>query len=361
MSTVRQHSKQYKFDVVYFLPWKNQLEPDLRALGCKVTCLSSNNVFQIVLKIPGLLKLIREGRYDFVHAHLPWTGIISRVVCKILDVPLVYTEHNIVSKYKMPTRIFHKLTYNWQDYVVAVSDEVERAIRKELNPSIPIRTIVNGVDTVALDRTTYNVVELRKQFGLDRDAIIVGTVAVFRPQKRLDRWIRIARTVSNKFDNVRFVMVGDGLLRTELERQAYPPAPAGGAPPSGAGGSGLGGSIIFAGLTSEPDKWMACMDIFLMSSDFEGLPVALLEAMSLECVPVVTLAGGIPSVVSNEENGFLYQPEDEAHAEQIIGKLIQEKETVQHMGKNARSKIVSSFGIEKMVNALEEVYDHVIS
>lgn len=345
VSTIRQHSKHYQFDVVYFLPWKNQLVPDLQAIGCNVVCLPSNNVLQILMNVPTLLRLMRKEKYDLIHAHLPWACIAARIATRLARIPLVYTEHNIFGKYKFATRFFHKLTFGWQHYVIAVSAEVENAIRTELNPIIPVRVISNGVDTSQLIRSKYNVEALKKKYSVDPDVVVVGTVAVFRQQKRLDRWLRIAEQVSQQFPQVYFIMVGEGLLRNDLERQ----------------GSALikNKKLHFAGLSAEPDGWMACMDIYLMSSDFEGLPVALLEAMSMECVPVVTRAGGIPSVIDHGENGFLYQQEDEERAVLFVGELVCNIEKRQRMGANARAKIVGSFGIKKMVESIEEVYEDV--
>ena len=345
VSTIRQHSKHYQFDVVYFLPRKNQLVPDLQAIGCSVVCLPSSNVLQILMNVPTLLRLMRKEKYDIIHAHLPWACIAARIATRFAKIPLVYTEHNIFDEYKIPTRFFHKLIFGWMQYVIAVSGEVENAIRKEVHPKARVRTISNGVDTQALDRSLYNVASLKEKYFLDPNALIIGTVAVFRQQKRLDRWLRIAEQVSQQFPQVYFIVVGEGLLRSDLERQ----------------GSALikNKKLHFAGLSAEPDGWMACMDIYLMSSDFEGLPVALLEAMSMQCVPVVTRAGGIPSVIDHSENGFLYQQEDEAQAVLFVGDLVCNIEKRQKMGVSARAKIVGSFGIKKMVESIEEVYEDV--
>jgi L-malate glycosyltransferase len=346
ISTISEHSKRYKFDVVYFLPWKNQLVDDIQMLGCQVVCLPSKNVAQMMLKIPALCRMVRDGNYDLIHAHLPWAGIVARIGGRITNVPVIYTEHNIVNRYNRATFFFHKLTFGWLRYVIAVSEGVEHAIRTELNPSVPLRTIANGVVTDKLDRSKYDQAQIRKQNALGNDVVIIGTVAVFTRQKRLDRWLRIADRVAREFPEVFFVIVGDGLLREELETQA----------------SALiqGRRLRFVGLSPRPDLWMACMDIYLMSSDFEGLPVALLEAMSMECVPVATEVGGICSVVDNRKNGFLYEPNDENSCVLAISSLIRDKKMMGSMGRNARAKVVSTFGIEKMVAAIEDVYEEVL-
>jgi len=345
VSTIRQHSPQYKFDVVYFLPWKNQLVNDLNTLGCQVTCLSSRSVPFMLLKLPALCRLIKDRQYDLIHGHLPWSGIMARLAGRITKVPVVYTEHNNFSKYKGVTRFFNKLTIEWQKIIIAVSDEVAETLKRRVKPKVEVITILNGVDTGEFDRSMYSVNLLRQEFQLPVDAIIVGTVAVFRPQKRLDRWLSIAEALSRKFQNLHFVIVGDGLLREELKRIANPLV--------------AKKRLDFAGLSDVPERWMACMDIYLMSSDFEGMPVALLEAMSMECVPVVTKVGGIPLVIDQGENGFLYATEDEEAAVAHISELVNDLEKRNEMSRKARKKIELEYGVKKMVIALEEVYNKV--
>lgn len=343
VSTIRQHSAHYRFDIVYFLPWKNQLVADLEKLGCQVTCLSSGNVLVMLFRLPALVRLIKKNKYDLLHGHLPWSGILARMAGSILGVPVVYTEHNSFSKYKSITRFANKHTIEWQQKVIAVSHEVSETLQREVKPKVDVVTILNGVDTTEFDPALFLKHNLRQTLNLPADAVIVGTVAVFRPQKRLDRWIRIADALLEKFDHVHFVIVGDGLLRDDLLRQAAPWVEK--------------KRLTFAGLSDRPEQWMACMDIYLMSSDFEGMPVALLESMSMGCVPVVSQVGGIPMVVDHGVQGFLYPPEAEHEAVEYIIQLLNHPDQRMQLAKRARIKIEAYYSVSKMVVALERVYD----
>ncbi len=345
VSTIRQHSNAYHFDVVYFLPWKNQLVEDLQRLGCRVTCLSASNVAQMILQLPRLYRLVRANDYDLLHGHLPWSGILARMVGRLSGIPVVYTEHNIFHKYKWPTRFANRFTMGWQHTVIAVSDEVSKVLLASVQPTVPVCTIPNGVDTEEFDRRRFDVLKLKEQFHLPEPAIIVGTVAVFRQQKRLDRWIAIAKDLINFNENLIFVIVGDGLIRSSLEEKA----------------SSLirDGRIRFAGLSETPEQWMACFNIYLMSSDFEGLPVALLEAMSMECVPVVTAVGGIPSVIDQGQDGFMFEPEDLEEAVEKIKTLVNDESLRKRTGFAARQKVEAKFSVIKMVTQLEQIYQRV--
>lgn len=299
----------------------------------------------MLLKLPVLCWLIKKQKYDLLHGHLPWSGILARLAGKITGVPVVYTEHNNFSKYKSITRLANKFTMEWQRVVIAVSQEVADTLHKEVMPKVEVVTILNGVDTTEFDPSAFAPHQLRKDLQLPADAIVVGTVAVFRPQKRLDRWLRIASTLAEKFPNLHFVIVGNGLLREELMHQAASLIEK--------------KRLVFAGLSATPEQWMACMDIYLMSSDFEGMPVALLESMSMSCVPVVTQVGGIPSVIDHGINGFLFSRVEEQAAVDHIVQLVNYPEQRIQLAKAARQKIKTSYSVTKMVTALEHVYDQV--
>jgi len=355
VSTIPHHHSDYEFEVVYFLPCKNQLVKDLEARGCRVTLIPSRNVLMMVLNLPVLVRMIRTGRYDLLHAHLPWAGIIVRVVGKLLNIPVVYTEHNLFNRYRGITRLCSRLTFSWQKRVIAVSDRVAEVLNESLQSSVPIKVIANGVDVEEFrksDQSTasWSVEEPGRAgqpasgpwLGFPQDSLIVGTIAGLSDQKRIDRWIQIATAVVQRNPRVGFVVVGDGVLRQRLEEQA--------------GHLKKENKIRFVGMTSQPAAWLDCFDIFLMSSDFEGLPVALLEAMSMECVAVSTAVGGIPTVIDHGRTGYLYEPEQWQQAVDVILDLANKPAVRQQMGMAARQTVIRKFSVVRMVKELEYLY-----
>ncbi len=346
LSTIKHHSKEYSFDIVFFLWDKNQLRDDLIGLGCSVYCLHSNNVLQMVLNLPEFMSLLKKNKYHLIHAHLPWSGIVARLAGKLTKTPVVYTEHNLFSRYNKVTQFFSKVSFNHQSIVIAVSVQVASSLRELVNPKVPLLVIQNGVDVDEFDRKKNDRKILMSKYHLPTNACIIGTVTALSNQKRIDRWLTIAAEIASRIPDVYFVIVGDGVLRMELERQASPLIE--------------NGKLTFAGITSDPASWMACMDIFLMSSDYEGLPVALLEAMSMSCVPVATKVGGIPSIIENGLNGVLYEATDIEFATSGICNLLENKERRKTLSENARSTIAQHFSVKKMVASLEKIYSSLI-
>lgn len=343
--TIQQHNKRFQFDVVYFLPWKNQMVKELEQLGCRVYLLPANKTLLMLWRIPSLVRLIQKGKYNLIHCHLPWAGIVGKIAGKLTGVPVVYTEHNNFSSYNVLTRWLHQLKFNWYAKVIAVSADAEQALRQALGARTNISVILNGVNTDSFSRKRYDILSWKDKLKIPRDKIIVSTVAVFRPQKRLDRWITIAEKIVRKYDGVFFIIIGDGLIREELMQQAQ--------------GSSLNNNLMFAGLVEDPRPFLACTDIYLMSSEFEGLPVALLEAMSMECLPVVTAVGGIPAVVDST-NGVLYDRNDIETASARIIEFAQDETKRKSYAEQARTAVSARYSMQRMVGELESTYDEVL-
>ena len=285
----QKHKVEYHY--LYFLPWKNQLVSELEQYGGKVTCLPASNNWQMMTRVPDVRRYIQQHQINLVHAHLPWAGLVARLACKGTHVPLIYTEHNIQERYHWATRLLNKWTFGMQQQVVAVSNDVKESILRHIGQVVPVNTVVNGIDTEKYQRKQPAALQLKEALGIDPAAPVIGTVAVFRQQKRLDRWLELFAAVHRQYPQVRGLLVGDGPLRTELQAKAK--------------AMGLEKVVLFPGLQANSVSWMSAMDIFLMTSDFEGMPLALLEAMSSGCAVVSTSVGGVPEVITHGKNGLL--------------------------------------------------------
>jgi glycosyltransferase involved in cell wall biosynthesis len=118
--------------------------------------------------------------------------------------------------------------------------------------------------------------------------------------------------------------------------------------------------IIFPGLQTDVLPWMSAMDIFMMTSSFEGLPIALLEAMSMECAIVTTDAGGIKELVRDGNDGFMKPVNEWMDLQQPLGLLISQPELLKEFGQKSRNRVIESFSITAMVDQIEKIYLDVI-
>jgi L-malate glycosyltransferase len=335
---------RFEFHYIYFLPWKNQMVKAIEQAGGKVTCLSATNNLLILLKAKAIARYVRHNNIQLIHAHLPWAGFVGRWMHRITGTPLLYTEHNKQERYHFLTRWLNRLTFRWQTLVIAVSGDVEESICKNINPAIPVKQVLNGVNTEFFRRNPEEGNQIRQQYKIPADAIVVGTVAVFRFQKRLKEWIDVFQAALVQHPNLVGVMVGDGPLREELVKHIHRLK--------------LESKFIMPGLQTEVRPWYSAMDIFMMTSVFEGLPIALLEAMSMECAVVTTDAGGIKEVITHEVNGLMKAVDQYMDLSDDVIALSQNQEQRQSLASAGRQRVMKAFGMTIMVKELEKLYSN---
>ncbi|SHG57493.1 Glycosyltransferase involved in cell wall bisynthesis [Chryseolinea serpens] len=342
--TLKLHDKtQFEFHYIYFLPWKDQMVESIRQQGAKVTCFKANNNLQLMTKARQVARYVKENKIQVIHAHLPWAGILARRVAKMCSIPVLYTEHNKQERYHWGTRTMNLLTMNALNTVIAVSADVAESIQKHKpNLKIPVRTILNGVNTSHFRRDQVSSTEIRDALNIPAKAPVIGTIAVFRFQKRLDVWMEMAAEILRKFPETHFIVVGDGPLKNELmaKRDSL----------------GLATRLHMPGLKTEVRPYLAAFDLYMMSSVFEGLPIALLEAMAMECPIVTTDAGGIREVIRHEEDGLLCGVENPQELVTLATGLLSDDRVRLGYGTRARQRVLDHFSMEKMVAQLEALY-----
>jgi glycosyltransferase involved in cell wall biosynthesis len=341
---LKQHSKEgWEFHYIYFLPWKNQMVEALTQNGGRVTCLSAKNNIELIFKWKQVQAYIHLHKIDIVHCHLPWAGVLGRILYKKLKiVPVVYTEHNKQERYHIATRVLNRLTFNWQSAAIGVSGDVVQSIKKNIGVTIPVYEVLNGVNTEAFIRDKEAGVAIRQSLQIPSDALVVGTVAVFRFQKRLKEWLDVFAAATHGLDNVYGIIVGDGPLKEEIMQHRKK--------------LGLEAKVFMPGLETNVKPWMSAMDVFMMSSVFEGLPIALLESMSMACAICTTDAGGIKEVIHDNENGYIAGVDDLSLLQKKLNQLLTSKSEIARLGHNARSTVIQSFSMKKMVSALDALY-----
>ncbi len=341
--TLLQHNKKdFEFHYIYFLPWKNQMVAGIENAGGKVMNLSAKDNIRIMLKAEQIIKYIRKNKIDVVHCHLPWAGFVGRYIYSRTKVPVLYTEHNKQERYHNITKILNKVSFNKQTAVIAVSNDVAESIEKNIHPFVPVHTILNGVNVAHFKRDVASGKNMRQQLGIPEDAIVIGTIAVFRFQKRLKEWILLLKDICEKYPNVMGCMVGDGILNPEIRGFLKE--------------QNMESKILMPGLQTNVLPYMSAMDIYLMTSEFEGLPIALLEAMSMECAIVTTDAGGIKEVIRNNVDGFTIPVSDWKNLYQPLSYLIENPFEIQSWGAKARKRVEESFSIKTMVEQTEKLY-----
>jgi glycosyltransferase involved in cell wall biosynthesis len=290
-----------------------------------------------------LWRLQRARGYDLIQADLPLAGVLARAVGRRQGVPVVYTEHNLQERYHPLTGWLNARTYGWNEAVVAVSEEVAASVaRHGLDGRTRLVTVPNGVPVEAVRAEAGNVDGLRAELGIPADHQVVGTVAVLRRQKRLADWLAVAARAAAEREDVTFLLVGDGPEAEALRARART--------------LGLGERLRMPGFRPDGRRLLGLMDLYLMTSDYEGLPVALLEAMALGVPAVATAVGGIPAVMEEGQDGFLTPVGAVDELARRTVDLLDDLALSRRMGEAAARKIEEGYHIRQRVRRLEDLY-----
>ena len=341
--TLKLHNQEeFEFHYIYFLPWKNQMVAGIESAGGKVNLFKATNNIQILFQIFNVIKYIRKNKIVLIHCHLPWAGFLGRLIFKLIKIPVFYSEHNIQERYHFITKTLNKITFNWQTKVIAVSDDVSKSISSVIHPKVEIITILNGVNTDSYKRDINLGLQKRKEYNIDKNVVLIGTVAVFRFQKRLKEWVELFKLSHEKNPSIRGCIIGDGILKEDILSHVK--------------ALGMEAFITFPGLQTNVMPWFSAIDIFMMTSSFEGLPIALLEAMSMECAIVSTDAGGIKQVIRNEKDGFISSVDQWQSLQTPLNYLIENLAEIKVYGEKARQRVIDSFSIGLMVSKTELLY-----
>lgn len=330
----------------YFLPWKDALVRPLRDAGAAVECFSARSPAGILARVPSIAAHLRAHEIDLVHCHLPLAGVAGRLAAALARVPLVYTEHNLMERYHPWTRRANLWTWRLQDAVVAVSTQVADSIVRHAGSPVPVRVVTNGVPVDRLRTDREGAERVRDRLGIHPDAPLVGQVAVFRRQKRLDLWLAAAAEIHRRRPEARFLLVGDGPLRGEVEALSRR--------------QGLEGVLHLPGLQEDVRPFLSALDLVMISSEFEGLPLVVLEAMALAVPVVSTAVGGISEAVADGETGRLVPPADPDALAGVALELLDAGETRRAMGRAARRRVEDRFSTERMLTELETLYREVL-
>ena len=341
---------RFAYSYAYLQTLPDDVAEDLRRQGAQVHCFRLDGKLKMMLGARSIAEYLREENIELVHAHLPVAGVIARLVGRLASVPVVYTEHNLLEGYHPVTRRLNLLTWPWQAQVVAISDDVAASVARHAGRRVPVRTIWNGVNTARFAPECFSHQEARAQFGIPADSPLVGTVAVFRdtPQKRLDVWLEAAHAIHAAEPETHFLLVGDGPVRSELEARATE--------------FGLANVVHFAGRQCDVRPFLAAMDIFLMSSAYEGFGIALVEAMAMEVAVVATNVEGVRNIVSPGETGLLAQFDEDVA--KVLGELcvelIRNRSRQRQVAGAGRKVAVEKFSMQRMQRELEALYQEVL-
>jgi glycosyltransferase involved in cell wall biosynthesis len=337
----------FRYEVAYLLPDRRTLVEEFQGQGIPAHCLDAGPDWHLGWAVR-LRRLLATRGYDIVHVHGPYVAGIARPVVHSLPrrtrPTLIYTEHLPWSGYVLPTRALNALTFRLDDVHIAVSEAVRRSIPRWANGTV--RVIRNGIDLEAVRRHLATRETVRKELGLTPGEFVVCTVANLRAQKRYVDLLRAAQMLRTNGSTVQFLAIGHGPQEAaldELHRRLR-----------------LGPTFRFLGRHEQPARVLAASDAFVLASDFEGLSLAMLEALALGLPVVGTAVDGITECVRHGREALLVPPRRPELLARAIEALVRDPSGRSVMGRAARERS-RGFDIAGSVSQLEALYREAIA
>lgn len=297
-----------------------------------------------------LVRMMRRRRPHIVHTHTAKAGFVGRVAARIARVPVViHTFHgNIFQGYFSPakTRLFagiERTLARSTDRIVVLSEQQKSEILAlGIGREPQFRTIPLGLNLEAFVKADALRGQLRTELGAEAATPLVGIVARLVPIKAIHLFLEAARSVLQTRPNALFLVVGDGELRAELEQQSRT--------------LGIEKSVRFLGFRADLPRIYADLDCVVLCSLNEGLPVAVIEALSAARPVVATDVGSVKNLVTNEQTGLLVPSQNvEALTNGIVRALDQTKNARQ-WGLAGRERVYPALGIDRLVEDVEALY-----
>jgi glycosyltransferase involved in cell wall biosynthesis len=324
------------------------LEKKLRALGVSCTQLTRLGRIDPVLLF-GMCRLIMREKPDIVHTHLFKSDFHGRLAARLCGVPVVVsTSHNndVWAKQYLLGRLYG-FTAGLTTRIIAVSAEVrDYQIQYTGVPEEKIIVIENGVDVRRFENQGDAGGAFRDEFQIGAGVPLIGIIGRLQPQKDHENFLKAAVQIRSKLPQARFVVVGDGPLREELMSQAQT--------------LGLGSNIIFCGIRQDIPAVMSALDILVISSKWEGLPVTLLEGMAAHLPIVATAVGGIANVVADGESALLVPPQDYSALAAACLKMLQTPALSQALADAGYACVKSQFSLEAMIARTLNLYEELL-
>jgi glycosyltransferase involved in cell wall biosynthesis len=294
-----------------------------------------------------LRRWIVERRVDVLHVHnfgpLIYGGLAAALSGRRRP-KVVYSEHNQINSASKSDLEKFKWYVKLADHVVAVSQELERQLTKDLCISTPVRVIHNGIDGARFDGVSGE--RVRAELGVAEGELVVGTAVVLSKQKGLTHLLAAAPEVLRRVPHARFVVAGDGPLRDELEAEHR--------------ASGLGDRFRFVGYRRDIPELLSAYDVYVLPSLWEGLPLALLEAMRLGKPIVCTRVGGNAEVVLDGEGGRIVPPADPKALADALVATLEDRAFRERARETNQARFFERFSVQSMTRAHEALFRELV-
>lgn len=334
---------------------EGSLIEEVRALGVPLTILPDLrreiSPHHDLLALRKLQRLIHTGNYTIVHTHSSKAGILGRLAARLAGTPIiVHTVHGwSFHEHMAPRRrrlyvMLERFAARFTDAMIVVTrPDIDKGLAEGIGRPEQYHLIRSAIPLDEFDPTTVDGGAARRELGIPPDVPVLGNVGRFSPQKNPLDWVGVAGRVAQAVPECRFLLVGDGPLRPEVEAALAE--------------AGIAERTILTGLRRDVPHLLAAMDVFLLTSLWEGLPRVIPQAMAMAVPVVANRADGTVEAIDHGATGFLCEPGDLDSMAAYCNRLLQSPELRQEMGWRGRRYAIQEFGLQRMIAEIEALYE----
>lgn len=318
----------------------------IKALPGDVFNVNFNRTFKYNPKIYwDLYRVITEWKPDVVHVHSSVAGIFGRIVAFLLDIRQLTTVHNDVQKAPLRNRLIDKCTIGLSEAVICVSSEVKESVLNEygryLGQHTDVVSISNCIDCEHLEKKVrMDSLNKKKQLELDEKDYLVGTVGRLHPVKGHINLVDAWQKVHESYPNAALVFAGDGKERDRLEKSVH--------------NLNIEKSVFFLGARDDVPEILNMLDLFVLPSLSEGLPISLLEAMCMKKIIIASDIDPLNQVL--DDTGVLVPSRNSQYLGEQIVEVLNNFDDYEHLGQKARNRVLKDFSPEEFGKKYRTVY-----
>ncbi len=303
-----------------------------------------------LLTIWKLYRIIREIKPDIVHTHTAKAGFVGRLAAKLAGVPvIVHTFHGHVFRgyfNETTTRLFillERIAASVSDTVITLTEGLRRELADEFKITRRSRITVLplGFDLEPFTKLPRKSGTFREKYGIPADAPLIGLIGRLVPVKNHALFLSAAAKLQERLPGARFVLVGDGELRAEIEAQID--------------ALGLRDCVTITGWIEDTTPAYAALDALAISSVNEGTPVTVIEALAAGVPVVATAVGGVPDLLDQGQLGMLVPSGDGDALADAMFTLITAPPSAEQIAQT-QALMLDRYGIDRLVRDLDSVY-----
>ena len=342
-----------ELDLTVIILNEGKLAKELRRIGLQVVVIdeSAHGFFPVLRLIKENLK---DRNIDILHSHRYKENVLGALLKKSGTVRyLVQTVHGLGEPFKglkmLKARLYNFLdlhyTRKYFDKVHTVSFDIREKLNRKIDAAklVTIHNSTNTADTTV----TRSADEIRSELGIGENQLIVGSAGRMVPVKGYDIFLRAARIILEKKPETRFILAGDGPLLQELVDTARE--------------MGIQKHVMFLGFRDDPVDVINALDVFVVCSHNEGIPMVLLEAMALGKAVVATKVGGIPEIIRNDISGLLVEPGDVEGLASACMRILDKPAVRKKLENESEKRIKEEFTSEVQTERVLRMYHQLMS